>query len=180
MGQHLNFRLYLSVSVHFNVLHQLVFPCKLVFTHCAVKKLVTIFHMHFHMFIENVFSGESFSTGLACLWWLWFLSFHHFHKSMQTHICPLRFPWCGVSNWWLTHFTLIHFLLGAMLSHVVFKFDHTIPLFTTLSAFKRFFTVNVVVVHWQFNLINKTFSTIIAKKLSTLHLEWLFQLIKKS
>ena len=38
----------------------------------------------------------------------------------------------------LTHFTLIHFLLGAMLSHVVFKFDHTIPLFTTLSAFKSF------------------------------------------
>ena len=178
MGQHLNFRLYLSVSVHsINVLHQLVFPCKLVFTHCAVKKLVTIFHMHFHMLIENVFSGESFSTGLACLWWLWFLSFHHFHRSMQTHM-PFE-----ISMMWgfkLTHFTLIHFLLGAMLSHVVFKFDHTIPLFTTLSTFKRLFTVNVVVVHWQFNLINKTFSTIIAKKLSTLHLEWLFQLIKKS
>ena len=79
----------------------------------------------------------------------------------------------------LTHVTFIHLVLGGMLSHVVLKLLHTTPLFTTLSAFKRLFTVHSIVVQSQFGIIRKRLSTIIAHKWRTLHVDDFIQLIRR-
>ena len=79
----------------------------------------------------------------------------------------------------LTHVTFIHLVLGGMLSHVVLKLLHTTPLFTTLSAFKRLFTVHSIVVQSQFGIIRETLSTIIAHKRRTLHVDDFIQLIRR-
>ena len=77
----------------------------------------------------------------------------------------------------LEHVTFLHFFLG-MLCHVVLKLLNTVPLFTTLTAFKRLFTVHCIVVQSQFRIIHKSLSTIIAHTWRTLHVDDSIQLTR--
>ena len=79
----------------------------------------------------------------------------------------------------LTNLTCVHFLLSAMLSHVVFKLLHTAALLTTVSTFIRFFCVHSILVQSQFDIVRKIFSTLVTMKLSPLHFNVFVQLIKR-